>query len=349
MVIVDEELHIALVNARTEELFGYQREELVGRPVVMLLPERHRGTYPAHLAAFMADPAAGPSGRAIDLHGRRKDGTEFPIELSLGALRTATGTLASHAIRDVTERRKMETRLQAASKAKSDFLASVSHELRTPLNAIIGFSEMIRDAVIGPLDARYREYGNDIHGSGRHLQKIINDILDISKIESGRLELREEIVSINETAEACRRTLAAMAEAGGVALSLDLSRALPCIRSDQVRFQQILLNLMSNAVKFTPSGGRVNVTATLDAEGAIIAVEDSGIGMKPEDIAVALEPFRQIDGPMSRRFDGTGLGLPLAKALVELHGGRLEIESAPSAGTLVRIRLPLERMTSVAA
>jgi protein-histidine pros-kinase len=345
MVIVDEYFDIVLVNARTEALFGYRRADLVGRPLASLLPERARGTCQAQLGAAVTNPP----GQAVELHGLRKDGSEFPIEVSLGCLKTAAGTLLSIAIRDITERRKIETRLQEASKAKSDFLASVSHELRTPLNAIIGFSEMIRDAVIGPIDARYREYGSDINRSGRHLQKIINDILDISKIESGRLELRDELVSIGDSVEACRRTLATMAEAAGVALSLDLSGAPPCIRSDEVRFQQILLNLMSNAVKFTPPGGRVRVIATVEADGAVIAVEDTGIGMKPEDIATALEPFRQIEGPMNRRFEGTGLGLPLAKALVELHGGRLEIESAPAAGTRVRIRLPLARMASAAA
>lgn len=349
MVIVDEHLGIALINAQAEELFGYRRAELLGRPLETLMPGRQRGNYPAQLAAFMTNPGAGPPGRVIYLHGVRKDGTEFPIEVTLGLLKTEAGILVSNAIRDITARRQNEIRLAQASKAKSDFLASVSHELRTPLNAIIGFSEMIRDAMIGPVDARYREYGGYIHDSGRHLQTIINDILDISKIENGRLELRDEIVSIGETAEACRRTLATMAAAAGVSLSLDISSALPCIRSDQVRFQQILLNLMSNAVKFTPAGGRVSVSASMEADGAVIAVEDSGIGMKAEDIALALEPFRQIDGPLSRRFDGTGLGLPLAKALVELHGGHLEIQSAPAAGTLVRVRLPSERMMDFAA
>ena len=349
MVIVDEALRIALINARAEELFGYERAELVGRPVAILIAERHAAAYAARLAAFAAEPSAGPLERRLDLHGRRKDGTEFPIDVSLGSLKTEDGLLVSNAIRDITEQRLIEARLQEASKAKSDFLASVSHELRTPLNAIIGFSEMIRDAVIGPLDARYREYGRDIHTSGSHLHKIINDILDISKIENGRLELREESISIGETAEACRRTLTAMAEATGVTLTLAIPSALPPIRADQVRFQQILLNLMSNAVKFTPSGGRVRVSAAIEADRLAITVADTGIGMRPEDVAIALEPFRQIDGPLSRRYDGTGLGLPLAKALVELHGGRLEIESAPGAGTLVRICLPLGRVVSAAA
>ena len=315
----------------------------------MLLPERSREKYLAQLAALTGDAPATSKGPVVDLNGIGKSGAGFPIEVSLGLLRTEAGILVSNAIRDITARKQIEATLAQASKAKSDFLASVSHELRTPLNAIIGFSEMIRDAVMGPLDARYREYGGDINESGRHLQKIINDILDISKIEGGRLELRDEIVSIAETADTCRRMVEAMAVSADVSLSVDVSGSLPFIRSDQLRFQQILLNLMSNAVKFTPAGGCVRLSAAIEADGAVIAVEDTGIGMKKEDIAIALELFRQIDGPQNRRFVGTGLGLPLAKALVELHGGRLDIESAPGAGTTVRVRLPSERIADVAA
>ena len=349
MIIVDEKHRIALINAQAEDLFGYRREELLGQPIEMLVPEQDREKYLAQLAAFMINPWVAPMGRMIDLHGVRKDGTEFPIEVSLGPLRTEAGILVSNGIRDITARRQIEARLAEASKAKSDFLAGLSHELRTPLNAIMVFSEMIRDAANGPLDASYREYGGDINESGRHLQNIINDILDISKIEGGRLELRDEIVSIGEIAEACRRIVAAMAEVAGVSLSINVPGSLPLIRSDRIRFQQILLNLMSNAVKFTPSGGRVSLSASIETDGAVITVQDTGIGMKAEDIPIALEPFRQIDGALSRRFDGTGLGLPLAKALVELHGGRLEIQSAPAAGTMVRILLPLERMADAAA
>ena len=161
--------------------------------------------------------------------------------------------------------------------------------------------------------------------------------------------MRDEMVSIAESVEASRRIVSSMAEAAGVTLAVELPAGLPLIRSDQLRFQQILLNLMSNAVKFTPAGGRVRVSAAIEADGAIIAVEDTGIGMKAGDIAIALEPFRQIEGPLSRRFDGTGLGLPLAKALVDLHGGKLEIQSTPGAGTIVRIRLPVERIMNAAA
>jgi protein-histidine pros-kinase len=349
MVIIDEQHRIALINAQTETIFGYPRAEIVGKPIAILIPEESRGKYLAQLAAFTTGAGAVPLGRVMDLHGVRKDGSEFPIEVSFGLLKIEAGILVSNAIRDITARRQIEASLAEASKAKSDFLASVSHELRTPLNAIIGFSEIIRDAVIGPLDARYQEYAGDINGAGLHLQNIINDILDISKIEGGRLELREEIVAIGDTIETCRRIVAAMAQKAGVTLAINNSGFLPLIRADDVRFQQILLNLMSNAVKFTPSGGRVSVSTAIEADGVVIAVEDTGIGMKPEDIAVALEPFRQIDSALSRRFNGTGLGLPLAKALTELHGGCLHIRSAPGSGTVVRVRLPLERIVSAAA
>src|SRR5262249_45821152 len=157
----------------------------------------------------------------------------------------------------------------------------------------------------------YREYGGDIAKAGQHLQNIINDILDISKVEGGRLELREEMVSVDEIVEACLRIVAAMADRAGGTLHVAIANPSPFLRCERLRFRQILLNLMSNAVKFTPTGGRVTVSATLMRDGIEIAVADTGIGMKSEDIAIALEPFRQIEGTLSRRFDGTGLGLPL--------------------------------------
>ena len=266
----------------------------------------------------------------------------------------ATMRAAAGKMRRINENLRLsEAQLVEASKAKSDFIARMSHELRTPLNAIIGFSEMIREAMIGPLDARYRGYGADIHNAGRHLQNVINDILDISKIEGGRLELRDEPVAIEDMIESCRRIVAAMAEPTGVALSVDIAQTLPLIHCDALRFRQILLNLMSNAVKFTPAGGRATVSAAIDDGFAVITVADTGIGMREEDIAIALEPFRQVGGGaqdiLTRRFAGTGLGLPLAKALVELHGGTLTIASVLDRGTTVRIRLPLQRKVEAVA
>jgi signal transduction histidine kinase len=258
----------------------------------------------------------------------------------------------------VIERRRAEDRMRihsvelgrardearAADRAKTAFLANMSHELRTPLNAIIGFSELIRDEIRGPIAPQYRDYANDIHQSGLHLKDILNDILDISKAEVGRLELREEPVSVGDTIEACRHIVSGMAEAGDVALSFDIPPELPLLRSERVRLKQIILNLMSNAVKFTPPGGRVRVSVRMENGGVALCVEDTGIGIKPEDIATALEPFRQIDGALNRRYEGTGLGLPLTKALVELHGGHLEIQSVPRQGTRVSVRLPAERV-----
>ncbi len=257
----------------------------------------------------------------------------------------------------VIERKRAEDRLReqaehlarardearAADRAKSAFLANMSHELRTPLNAIIGLSEVIRDELFGVYSPKYKGYAGDINESGLHLKKVLNDILDISKVEVGRLELREELVSIEEAIEACQRIIAAMAEAAGILLSFHVLDALPIIRSEQVRFKQILLNLMSNAVKFTPRGGKVDVFIEA-GDGVLICVEDTGIGMSPDDIVVALEPFGQVDRALNRRHEGTGLGLPLTKALVELHGGRLDIESVPEKGTKVSLRFPPERL-----
>jgi signal transduction histidine kinase len=267
----------------------------------------------------------------------------------------ATMRAASAKMRRINENLRLsEMQLVEASKAKSEFIARMSHELRTPLNAIIGFSEMIHEAMIGPLHARYRGYGADIHSAGRYLQNLINDILDISKIEGGgRIELRDEPVSIEDTIESCRRIVAAMAEATGVALSIDVPASFPVIRCDALRFRQILLNLMSNAVKFTPAGGSATVSATIEGDFARVIVADTGIGMREEDIVIALEPFRQVSNgggdAWTRGFAGTGLGLPLAKALVELHGGTLVIESVPQRGTTVSIRLPLEPKAAAAA
>lgn len=238
---------------------------------------------------------------------------------------------------------------QTADRAKSAFLANMSHELRTPLNAIIGFSEMMREEIKGPLDPVYRDYARDINHSGQHLLAVINDILDLSKVEVGRLQLCEDAVSVGDTIETCRRVVAPMAESAKVSLSINLPQALPVLRVDEVRFKQVLLNLLSNAVKFTPCGGRVNVSARIGAAGVTVAIADTGIGMKTEDIAVALKPFRQIDSALNRRYEGTGLGLPLAKALVELHGGQLDIRSTVGVGTTVSILLPPERIAGAAA
>ncbi len=252
--------------------------------------------------------------------------------------------VAAHA-RVEAELRRAKEEAEAANIAKSEFLANVSHELRTPLNAVIGFSEVMRDALMGPIDNRYREYAQDIHESGQHLLRLIGDVLDLSKIGAGRLELHDEPVDLGQLVQACHRLLAERAHAGKVRLEIDLARDLPVVLADPVRLKQIILNLMTNAVKFTPEGGRVTVRAAPDADlGVTITIADTGIGMTAQEIEVALEPFRQVDNAMSRRYEGSGLGLPLAKQLTELHDGTLEITSEPNAGTTARVRLPRRRV-----
>jgi signal transduction histidine kinase len=233
----------------------------------------------------------------------------------------------------------------AASQAKSQFLATMSHELRTPLNAIIGFSELLKGELFGPLgDARYKGYVNDVHRSGKHLLALVNDVLDFSKIDAGHLTLQDDQIDIGETLTTSLRMIEGQAANIGVVLENDIALDLPILRADERRIRQILLNLLSNAVKFTPRGGKVRLIAFSDDKEFVVQVADTGIGMATEDIPRALERFGQLDSDLNRKYEGTGLGLPLTKKLAELHGGRLVIESELCVGTKVTVAFPAERM-----
>ena len=234
---------------------------------------------------------------------------------------------------------------EEANRAKSEFLAKMSHELRTPLNAIIGFSDLLeQDPVLDDRD-KVRTYAGDINSAGRQLLDIINDILDIARIEAGQTEMREAVVDIRRCLEACLRRVEPQAKEYGLELRAQLPDSLPALRGDESRIQQILKNVLSNAVKFTPEGGSVLVGAQTDNSGRlVIAIRDTGVGMSPDDAARALAPFVQLDNEFSRRYQGTGLGLPLSKALVELHGGALNLNSKPSEGTVVTLVFPAERV-----
>ena len=253
---------------------------------------------------------------------------------------------------DITDRKRVEVDLrrakdeaELASRSKTEFLANMSHELRTPLNAIIGFSDILIGQIFGPLnDARYADYARDIRDSGLHLLTLINDVLDIAKVEFGKVELLEETVDIVAVIESCLRLVRERAQTAGVHLTQALPPDLPHLLGDGRRLKQILLNLLSNSVKFTPSGGRVTVSASHDADGFRLAVEDTGIGIAAEDIETALRPFGQIDSRLARKYQGTGLGLPLAQSMAELHGGRLELRSVPGEGTTAALWLPPERV-----
>jgi two-component system cell cycle sensor histidine kinase PleC len=235
-------------------------------------------------------------------------------------------------------------RAEEASRAKSIFLANISHELRTPLNAIIGFAQMIRDRVFGDDTHRYAEYADDIYSSGRHLLCIINGLLDMAKIEAGKLKLDETLMKLDEIVRECMGAVQSLAAKSKIELNVNLPDSGIWLRADETKLKQIIINLLSNAVKFTPAGGKVTFSAERDQDGSLIlTISDTGIGMSPEEAQCALELFRQLDNPMSRRCEGTGLGLPLAVQLTELHGGSFRIESVPGSGTSIFIRLPAGR------
>jgi signal transduction histidine kinase len=256
-------------------------------------------------------------------------------EVIIDALKAREGEL--HAAKENAE---------AANRTKSQFLANMSHELRTPLNAIIGFSDIIGNDMLeagGP--SVYRDYARDINSSGQNLLQIINDILDMSKIDAGRLELREDVIDIASAVAQCVRMIAGRAHESEVRVSNELAPALPQLRGDPVRFKQILLNLLSNAVKFTPPRGAVRIAVERKGDGTLsLVVSDTGIGMTKDEIELALQPFRQIDSSLARKHEGTGLGLPLVKALAELHGGALAISSTPRRGTEAVVAFPAWRV-----
>ncbi len=234
---------------------------------------------------------------------------------------------------------------ELANRTKSEFLANISHELRTPLNAILGFSEVMYRRLLGPFgNKRYHEYARDIHDSGLHLLDLINDVLDLSKAEAGKLQLHEELVNVGDAVNSSVRLIRGRADSGGVELHSQIDPNLPLMRADRRMVKQVLLNLLSNAVKFTPEGGTVTVVAVQEPSGAVaLVVKDSGIGMDMADVPQVLTPFGQLETALTRKHRGTGLGLPLVLSLMELHDGRLEIDSAPGAGTKVTATFPVTR------
>ncbi|MFO1190467.1 MAG: PAS domain S-box protein [Alphaproteobacteria bacterium] len=344
-------------NPAAERMFGYSVDEVHGLSFTLLMPEDVRIVQAQNLRRYRNAGEAryvgqGPR-RVIAQH---KNGTILALEISIGALSDSSGTILVAVARDVSERERTESELRAAkqradiaNRAKSAFIANISHELRTPLNAILGFSDIIRKQLLGTGTVdRYAEYANDIHTSGSHLLAIINDILDLSKIEAGQSVLDENEIELSTAIAASLRLVAERANQGGVQITTDIPAGMPRIRADQRKLKQILINLLSNAVKFTNPGGAVTVAARCCEGGVEIIVADNGIGMVPDDIPHALMPFTQLDGTLARKYEGTGLGLPLAKALAELHGGSIEIESAVGRGTTVHLRLPPSRILAAA-
>lgn len=352
---VDRDGRIMLLNPVTEKMFGYEREELVGQPVEMLISGGAREGHVRHRENYWRNPTARPMGSGFTMEGRRKDGSTFPVDISLSPVHSEDGQRVTAVIRDISERRLAEDRIRAlqenytrelefrnrdverANRMKSEFLASMSHELRTPLHTVIGFAELLAEELEGSLNEKQKRFVYHIQKDSVHLLELINDILDLSKIEAGRLRIEREVFDIAACIEEAIESIRPGAAAKSIALETEIASA-PAILADRVRVKQILYNLLSNAVKFTREDGRIrvemrNVETTTGDSFIQVSVADTGIGIPREKQEAIFDKFYQLGATTKGVREGTGLGLPITKALIELHGGRIWVNSEPGKGS----------------
>jgi PAS domain S-box-containing protein len=362
---VDAEGRIILLNRVTEDMFGYTRDELLGQPVEVLIPQELHARHVEHRAHYRHHPMTRTMGSGLALEGIRKDGSRFPVEISLSPSESEEGFRVTAIIRDTTERRTAEERLrrvqeeythrlaetnaelemtnrelERANRLKSEFLASMSHELRTPLHTIIGFSELLAEELEGPLNEKQQRFVRHIHTDSLHLLELINDVLDISKIEADRLELRPEAFDLTALVAESLASVRSLAEAKSHKLetALDVPTAL---EADRLRIKQVLVNLLSNAIKFTPEGGRIRLEARVQESFVVVSVSDTGVGIPPEEHESIFDKFHQVGATTKGVREGTGLGLAITKRLVEQHGGTISVKSQPQQGSTFLFTLPL--------
>jgi PAS domain S-box-containing protein len=351
VAVLDYNGRILSMNRSAEALFGIDTAEISGEHFTTLLSENSRNRALDYLEGLKDNGVASVLNDGREVTGQTQDGGHIPLFMTMGRIGTPSDPKFCAVLRDITafkraERDFMDARRAAetASARKSDFLARISHEIRTPLSAIIGFAEIMHDERFGVLgNTRYRDYVQDILKSGAHVLDLVNDLLDLSKIEAGRADLTFVEVDVNTLLLETANTVQESANKARIILRTSLASHMPSIVADERSLTQIMLNILSNAIKFTPEGGQVIVSTTRSPDGeVIIRVKDTGVGMSETDIATALEPFRQVT--TTRRAGGTGLGLPLTKALIEANRASMAIRSARHSGTVVEITFPPTRV-----
>ncbi|CDZ69027.1 PAS domain S-box [Neorhizobium galegae bv. orientalis] len=351
VVIIGADGDIRSLNRAASALFNYDNEEINGKPFVTLFAHESQRAILDYLAGLAGHGVASVLNDGREVIGREASGGFLPLFMTIGKLTSSNGYCA--VIRDITQWKRTEDELRTAKRAaetanahKSEFLAHVSHEIRTPLNAIIGFADMMASERFGQIGhARYVEYANDISRSGRHVLDIVNDLLDISKIEAGEMELDFVAVGLNEAVSEAVSLVQPQANGQRVIIRTALSHAVPQVVADPRSIKQIVLNILSNAIRFTPSGGQIVVSTAYETNGnVVLRVRDTGIGMTRSELELAMKPFRQVASASRKRGDGTGLGLPLTKAMVDANRAAFAITSAPNEGTLVEITFPSPRV-----
>jgi PAS domain S-box-containing protein len=365
---VDGDGRIVLANLEAERLFGYHRDELVGQRIESLIPARFHSRHFGHRDGYSQRPTTRPMGTGLDLFAVRKDGTEFAVDINLSPFEDAEGKHVICIVRDVSERRRADEKIrllnqslekrtedlavanrelelrnrevERANRLKSEFLASMSHELRTPLNAIIGFSDLLGEQTAKVLTDKQKRFLGHIHQGARHLLELINDILDLSKIEAGRLELRYENFTMAIAVAEVLSSVRPLATNKTIALESSLPMDV-FLNADRVRFKEVLYNLFSNAIKFTPKGGRIWIESYMQGPMLTTVVGDTGVGIPAEEHESIFESFHQVGATTKGVKEGTGLGLAITRRLIEQHGGQIWLESEPGAGSRFHFTLPL--------
>jgi len=375
ITVSDLEGNIVQVNQAALRMHGYdKKEELIDRSALEFIAKKDHARAMENLKKTLEDGYSG----TIEYTFLRRDGGEFPAELSASVLRDASGNPTGFVAitEDIIERKRMDDELQQkneqldaqneelqslnkelltqqqeliektteveeANQLKSEFLANMSHELRTPLNVIIGFSELLSDEVPGKINKEQRQCLSDIMGSSQHLLNLINEVLDLSKIESGRIRLRLADIDLTEVAESLARTMMPILAPRKQSLDIEIEEGLPPVHADKAKVRQVLLNLLSNSTKFTPDGGKLKIEAVREDNRCQVSVIDNGIGIKKEDQERIFEPFSQLNNPLIQKKEGAGLGLMIAKQIVEKHGGQIWVESEYRKGSRFTFTLPL--------